>query len=659
MNNHSLLPGIIRAFLFALLCSAAGSAFGTATFGTRVDNYCATQPTQATVPQQSRPYRASGSSCLICHTSANASSNNLNTLGNASSSCTSTTCSAAVNPFCVAHAPSGASITAPPTGMSVAQGQSLTFTAANATNPDGFPLIYTWLFTGGMPNAVGQSVAVPMTVAGSITSTLNVSNSVGMPATGTPPTRTVTVTTAALPALTVTPATLTFSAQAGGNAPAAQSLSVTSSGAQVSLSATASTSSGGNWLSIAPASSTTPSTLNVAVNQAGLAAGTYNGTLTITSSGASNSPRTVAVTLTVTAVALPTLAVAPASLTFAAQAGGAAPAVQTLSVTSSGALVSLSATASTTSGGNWLSVSPASSTTPSTLNVAVNQAGLAAGTYSGTVTITGAASNSPRTVAVTLTVTGAALPTLAVSPASLTIAAQAGGTAPAVQTLSVTSSGAQVDITATADTTSGGSWLSVTPASSTTPSTLNVAVNPAGLAAGTYSGTVTVAAGGVSNSPVTVAVTLTVTGGSVLPIANIVAPAINVSVLPGGKVTFRGSATDPANQPLTYRWTFPGGEPSTSSRQNPGAVRFRNPGTFTVTLTVTNRKGVASIPVTRVITVVAPNASPSLGKEECLDVEDHREHRDHADRRDREDHRDQGDNDSQSDNSDHVDVDVD
>ncbi len=525
MNIHSSLSGTIRALVFILLCSTAGAALATATFGTRFDNYCATQPTQATAPQQSRPYRASGSSCLLCHTSANASANNLNTLGSASLSCTGTTCGSAVNPFCVAHAPSGVSITAPPANTSVAQGTSLTFSGATTTNPEGFPLIYTWLFTGGMPNATGQSVSVPMTVAGSITSTLNVTNSVGMLATGTPPTRTVTVTTSTQPALTVTPASLTFSAQVGGGAPAAQTLSVTSSGAQVSLSATA----------------------------------------------------------------------------------------------------------ATVNGGNWLSVAPASSTTPSTLNVSVNPAGLAAGTYSGSVTITGAASNSPRTVTVTFTITGAALPALTVSPASLTFTVQAGGNAPASQTLSVTSSGAQVGLSATATTVTGGNWLSVAPANSTTPSTITVSVAPTGLAAGTYSGTVTIT-GSASNSPLTIAVTLNVTAGGQLPVAIIVSPAINVSVLPGGRVTFRGSATDPAGLPVTYRWTFQGGQPSRSSRQNPGAVTFRNPGIYTVTLVVTNRRGVESLPATRMITVAQPNVLPRVSDEECRENEEHREHADRENR---------------------------
>ena len=58
--------------------------------------------------------------------------------------------------------------------------------------------------------------------------------------------------------------------------------------------------SGGTWLAVTPASGTTPGSVSVSVNTTGLEAGTYSGSVTITSSGASNSPRTVQVTLAVT-----------------------------------------------------------------------------------------------------------------------------------------------------------------------------------------------------------------------------------------------------------------------------------------------------------------------------------------------------------------------
>src|SRR5437870_1468328 len=52
-------------------------------------------------------------------------------------------------------------------------------------------------------------------------------------------------------------------------------------------------------LSVSPASGSSSSTLTAAVNTAGLAAGTYNGTITVSATG--SSPKTVGVTLTVSA----------------------------------------------------------------------------------------------------------------------------------------------------------------------------------------------------------------------------------------------------------------------------------------------------------------------------------------------------------------------
>lgn len=101
------------------------------------------------------------------------------------------------------------------------------------------------------------------------------------------------------PSLSVSPSVLSFTPQTGR-----QSVSVGSS-SLLSFAATASTSSGGSWLTVAtpnPISPGTvgvaaPSTLYVYANPAGLLAGTYQGAVTISSSSASNSPQTVAVTL--------------------------------------------------------------------------------------------------------------------------------------------------------------------------------------------------------------------------------------------------------------------------------------------------------------------------------------------------------------------------
>jgi len=163
---------------------------------------------------------------------------------------------------------------------------------------------------------------------------------------------------------------------------------------------------------------------------------------------------------------------------------------------------------SVASSATWLTATPASGTTPGTLSVAVNPSGLAAGTYNGTITVTASsAANSPQTVAVTLTVTAPAPPNLTLSPATLSFAFQIGGTTPAARNVAVASSGAALSYSVASSAT----WLTATPASGTTPGTLSVAVNPSGLAAGTYNGTITVTASSAANSPQTVAVTLSIT----------------------------------------------------------------------------------------------------------------------------------------------------
>src|SRR5438128_6438902 len=99
----------------------------------------------------------------------------------------------------------------------------------------------------------------------------------------------------AAPALSVSPSLLSFSYQQGGSAPAAQSLSVASGGSYTAAKSA-------SWLSISPTSGTTSGTVNVSVSS-GMAAGTYTDNVTITASGATGSPKSIPVTLTVTAAA--------------------------------------------------------------------------------------------------------------------------------------------------------------------------------------------------------------------------------------------------------------------------------------------------------------------------------------------------------------------
>ena len=294
------------------------------------------------------------------------------------------------------------------------------------------------------------------------------------------------------PIISVSPTSLSFIAPVGGPNPANKSFTISTNANFIGWSL----SSNASWLTASPTSGTAArsSTVSVGVNVAGLAPGTYTGAITVTSPGASNSPRTMTVTLN---VATPVIGVNPTSLSFATGVGGANPASKTISIFNTG-VGTLNWTA--TDNKPWITVSPTSGTAPSTLTVSINKAGLAVGTHTGTVTITAAgASNSPLNIPITLTISST--PVIEVSPASLTFAARQGVTPPP-KTVSITNAGGG---TLNWSASSNASWLLVSPASGTAPSTLTVSINPSGLGVGTHTGTITITAPGAS--PVTISVT--------------------------------------------------------------------------------------------------------------------------------------------------------
>ncbi|HKQ72361.1 MAG TPA: S8 family serine peptidase [Blastocatellia bacterium] len=161
--------------------------------------------------------------------------------------------------------------------------------------------------TGGAadPRNNAESVFLPAGTSGSFTVTVRAANIAGdgVPGnadttdqdfalviyngTSAPPTQ---------PTIGVSPASLSFTATAGGSNPANQTISVTNTGGGT-LNFTASDDA--PWLTVSPASGTAPSTLTASVDITGLAAGTFNGTITISATGATNSPVSVPVTLTV------------------------------------------------------------------------------------------------------------------------------------------------------------------------------------------------------------------------------------------------------------------------------------------------------------------------------------------------------------------------
>ena len=195
--------------------------------------------------------------------------------------------------------------------------------------------------------------------------------------------------------------------------------------------------------------------------------------------------------------------------------------------------IPFSASASVTSGSGWLSVSPNSGNTPSTLTVTANASGMSPGSYTGYVTVS--SSVGSMNIPVTLTVTQQV--NLSVAPDTLAFEALTGATSIPTKTVTVSVSTGSLNFTATAATTSGGSWLQVTPASSGTPGTLTVTASATGLNPGVFNGTVTVSAAGASNSPRVIQVTLTITSPAPIVSAVLNAAAGRGGLLAAGTIT--------------------------------------------------------------------------------------------------------------------------
>ena len=87
--------------------------------------------------------------------------------------------------------------------------------------------------------------------------------------------------------------------------------------------------------------------------------------------------------------------------------------------------------------------------------------------------------------------------------------------------------------------------------------------------------------------------------------------ASSPTVCTGGSINFGTQATGD-----TYNWSFPGGTPSSSTQQNPGAVTFNNPGQYTVEFFTTSCCG-QSIIDTLVVNVI-DNVPVSLPQDDTI-----------------------------------------
>lgn len=312
-------------------------------------------------------------------------------------------------------------------------------------------------------------------------------------------------TQAAWAQLTVSSGAMLF-VQTGSTPPPTQTLNVSAPGVVTfGFTAVATTTTGGSWLTVSGAG-TGPAALTVTANGSGLAPGTYHGSILITAATVTGSPKTVTVDLRVLAIGTGAIVARPDELEFHSAVGGPAPPSKPITVsnpmTASFAWTAV-AQVTTPSGGNWLSVTPASGTGTTVIDVSVNPAGLARGEYKGKVILT--SGSTTATVEVEFEVGeddddregGNRNPAMRLEPPSIHFQFESNTAAARTRDLQVNVQGSSVNWTTSVlvETPSGGTWPSVSPASGSGQGKIHVTGNPAGLSPGLYSGKVIVNGG--------------------------------------------------------------------------------------------------------------------------------------------------------------------
>jgi uncharacterized protein (TIGR03437 family) len=290
---------------------------------------------------------------------------------------------------------------------------------------------------------------------------------------------------------------LAFGAGSGGPIPLPQYVSVSST---TLASPAFSVSSDQPWLSAGPGGGTTPATLQIGINQTGLKAGTYTGTLTVTGPDGDHK---VSITLIVKAQP-PLLSVAPTIVTFTTD-GIAQPGAGSIQISNAGD-GTITYSASLVNGSSWVSLGSAggdvTSATPAYIPVNAVIGGLKPGDYRDVVHIDSTAGSAD--VPVTLLVAGAS--TISLVPAGSLYPARLGqGISSPTRSFQILTTGADT-INWTASLLEGSGWLTLNTMSGTSsadnPGVVSYTVDPSSLATGDYYARIHIDAPAATNAPV-------------------------------------------------------------------------------------------------------------------------------------------------------------
>jgi hypothetical protein len=242
-----------------------------------------------------------------------------------------------------------------------------------------------------------------------------------------------------------------------------------------------------------------------------------------------------------------TLDVSPTSLSFAADQGRGVPQPQQVQVTFSSPDAVYVGAGFVDAEPSWASVALSGTGTSGTLTVSITSTSLPPGTYTAIAAVGLLRADYSIITHREVPITYRVAPALSVSQSSLEFRYVLGGPVPAAETVTV--GGAGVAWTAAADQP----WITMSGAAGTAPSTVQIGVDPAGLARGGYGGSVTFSktAGGV---PETVYVSLVVEEPELVETASVLSfsgvngtaipsQTLGISVTNGASVTWTAAVT--------------------------------------------------------------------------------------------------------------------
>ncbi len=253
------------------------------------------------------------------------------------------------------------------------------------------------------------------------------------------------------------------------------------------------------------------------------------------------------VTIPVNITTAPAIGLNPTSLNFAGTVGGTTSAHAIAISNAGGGTLTWSASSNVT----WLTLSPQSGTNTGTITATMNPTGLLlAGSYTATVTVT-AVGATTKTIPVTLTMTSASSASgVTITPSAVAFTGTVG---PGPLTLPVTfknSGTSSVSFTWTDSipwfhTGGAGAGGTLAPGQSLSYS---MTANIAGMATGSYSGTATVTAGGITTH---VPVTLTLTAATAATNTASLAWNANTDSDTAGYKVYEGTSSGHYAAPIT------------------------------------------------------------------------------------------------------------